>query len=90
MLSERSERKGDDKAVKHGIREEYFSRLYQWRLNLETKAVSGEYLTGAEFSLEFPMINNHYTGLRHNYAYAQVVDSLTRSSGSSEKGMAKE
>jgi hypothetical protein len=27
------------------------------------------------------MINNHYTGVRQKYAYAQTVDSLTRSKG---------
>jgi carotenoid cleavage dioxygenase-like enzyme len=46
-------------------------------------------LTGTEWSLEFPMINNYYTGVHHNYAYAQIVDSLTRSGGTSEKGTAK-
>jgi hypothetical protein len=38
--------------------------------------------------LEFPMINNYYTGVHHSYAYAQIVDSL-RSGGASKRGMAK-
>lgn len=75
--------------MKQGIDEKLFSRLFEWRLNLKTKTVLGEYLTGTECSLEFPMINNHYTGVRHSYGYAQIVDSLTRSAGSSEKGIAK-
>jgi carotenoid cleavage dioxygenase-like enzyme len=74
----------DDRSMKQGTRNEFLFRLYQWRLNLRTKTVSGGYLTGTEDSLEFPMINNLYTGLRHSYAYAQVVDSLS-SYGNSEK-----
>jgi carotenoid cleavage dioxygenase-like enzyme len=74
--------------MKRGIDEKFFSRLYEWRLNLERKTVSGEYLTGREWSLEFPMINNHYKGVHHTYAYAQIVDSL-RSGGGSERGTAK-
>jgi carotenoid cleavage dioxygenase-like enzyme len=73
--------------VKQGINEEFFSRLYQWRLNTKTKAVSGQYLSGTEFSMEFPVINDHYTGLHHSYAYAQVVDSLESSYGVNEKGI---
>ncbi|TVU09155.1 hypothetical protein EJB05_42597, partial [Eragrostis curvula] len=83
--SEGTEVTEDDNFTKHGIRTEYFSCLYQWRLNLKTKAVSGEYLTGTDFSMEFPMINNQYTGMQHSYAYAQVVDSLTSSSDNCEK-----
>lgn len=79
VLPERSQLTGDGKKMKQGISEKLFSRLYEWRLNREKKTVSGEYLTGRECSLEFPMINNNYTGVRHSYAYAQIVDSITRS-----------
>ncbi|OEL19481.1 Carotenoid 9,10(9',10')-cleavage dioxygenase [Dichanthelium oligosanthes] len=75
----------DDKSIKQGTSNAFFFRLYQWRLNLKTKTLSGEYLTGTEDSLEFPMINNQYTGLQHSYAYAQVVDSLTGSSGNCDE-----
>lgn len=81
-----SEPAEDNKSMKQGTSNEFSFRLYQWRLNLKTKSVSGEYLTGTEDSLELPMINNMYTGLQHSYAYAQVVDSLTSSSGNCEKG----
>lgn len=37
--------------------------------------------------MEFPVINDHYTGLHHSYAYAQVVDSLESSYGVNEKGI---
>ncbi|XBJ21601.1 hypothetical protein VPH35_000123 [Triticum aestivum] len=79
VLPERSQLTGDGNKMKQGISEKLFSRLYEWRLNREKKTVSGEYLTGRECSLEFPMINNNYTGVRHSYAYAQIVDSITRS-----------
>jgi carotenoid cleavage dioxygenase-like enzyme len=88
MVLETTELTKHGKARKHEINEKLFSRLYEWRLNLETKTVSGEYLTGTKWSLEFPMIHNNYTGVRHNYAYAQIVDSL-RSGGASKRGMAK-
>ncbi|XP_015696503.1 carotenoid 9,10(9',10')-cleavage dioxygenase 1-like [Oryza brachyantha] len=84
-----SDPSGDDVSVKQGINEEFFSRLYQWRLNMKTKALSGEYLTGTEFSMEFPVINNHKMGLHHSYAYAQVVDSLTSCYGVNDKVILK-
>ncbi|CAN6181933.1 unnamed protein product [Urochloa humidicola] len=83
--SEISEPEEDDNSMKHGTSNEFFFRLYQWRFNLKTKTASGDFLSGTEDSLEFPMINNMYTGLRHSYAYAQVVNSLTSSSGNCEK-----
>ncbi|KAK1630172.1 hypothetical protein QYE76_004487 [Lolium multiflorum] len=89
MVLETTELTKHGKARKHEINEKLFSRLYEWRLNLETKTVSGEYLTGTKWSLEFPMIHNNYTGVRHNYAYAQIVDSLTRTGGNSEKVLPK-
>uniref|UniRef100_A0A8I6WPC1 Uncharacterized protein n=1 Tax=Hordeum vulgare subsp. vulgare TaxID=112509 RepID=A0A8I6WPC1_HORVV len=79
ILPEKSQLTGDGKTTKQRINEKLFSRLYEWRLNQETKTITGEYLTGRECSLELPMINNHYTGLHHSYAYAQIVDSVTRS-----------
>lgn len=83
--SKTSELTEDDMPKKQGIKDEFFFRLYEWRLNMKTKIVTGKYLTGKEFSLEFPMINNQYTGLQNTYAYAQVVDSITESSGNVEK-----
>lgn len=56
------------------MNEEYFSRLYEWRLNLKSKAVAGEWLTGTDVAMEFPVINDKYVGLHHRYAYAQVVN----------------
>ncbi|PIA42821.1 hypothetical protein AQUCO_02000338v1 [Aquilegia coerulea] len=63
----------------------FFSRAYEWRLNMMTGEVKEKYLTGTSFSLDFPMINEKYTGIRNKYGYTQVVDSIA----SSNSGMAK-
>uniref|UniRef100_A0A0D9X789 Uncharacterized protein n=1 Tax=Leersia perrieri TaxID=77586 RepID=A0A0D9X789_9ORYZ len=64
----------DEEPANQGLNEEYFSRLYEWRLNLKSRAVTEKYLTGTDVALEFPVINDKYVGLPHKYAYAQVVD----------------
>ncbi|EAZ42528.1 hypothetical protein OsJ_27094 [Oryza sativa Japonica Group] len=46
--------------------EENFSRLYEWRLNLKTRTVAGKYLTSLDVALEFPVINDKFSGLRHS------------------------
>ncbi|KAJ8644831.1 hypothetical protein MRB53_006579 [Persea americana] len=58
----------------------FFSRSYEWRLNMETGAVSEKNLTGTDFSMDFPMINEGFTGLRSKYGYTQVVDLMASSS----------
>ncbi|OVA20277.1 Carotenoid oxygenase [Macleaya cordata] len=62
-----------------------FSRLFEWRLNMKTGEVKEKYLTGTAFSMDFPMINENFTGIRNKYGYVQVVDSIA----SSDCGMAK-
>ncbi|KAK9274380.1 hypothetical protein L1049_019194 [Liquidambar formosana] len=62
-----------------------FSRVYEWRLNMETGEVKERYLTGTDFSTDFPFVNEDFTGLKHKYGYAQVVDSVE----SCNCGMAK-
>lgn len=52
-----------------------FARAFEWRLNMLTGEVKEKYLTGTEFALDFPFINEMFTGLRNKYGYAQVVDS---------------
>lgn len=69
-----------------GTDEEYFSRLYEWRLNLKTGAVKGKYITGKDVALEFPVINDQFAGLHHSYAYAQVVHSTASLAGGSGTG----
>ncbi|KAL7166339.1 hypothetical protein ACSBR2_037086 [Camellia fascicularis] len=62
-----------------------FSRCYEWRLNIKTGEVKGMNLTGTESSMDFPIINENFTGLKNKYGYTQVVDSTA----SSTSGMAK-
>lgn len=62
--------------------ESFFSQAYEWRLNMKTGEVKERYLTGTAHSMEFPMINENFTGLKNKYGYAQTVD-LNESSISS-------
>ncbi|KAK2970507.1 hypothetical protein RJ640_012250 [Escallonia rubra] len=63
----------------------FFSRAYEWRLNMATGEVIERNLTGTEFSMDFPMINENVMGVKNKYGYSQVVDSTA----SSTSGMAK-
>ncbi|KAF6164196.1 hypothetical protein GIB67_010166 [Kingdonia uniflora] len=62
-----------------------FARCYEWRLNIKTGETKERYITGSTFSMDFPMINEKFNGIRNKYGYTQVVDSLA----SSSCGMAK-
>ncbi|CAI9093529.1 OLC1v1029041C1 [Oldenlandia corymbosa var. corymbosa] len=62
-----------------------FSCAYEWRLNMETGVVNERNLTGDEFSMDFPMINESFVGTKNKFGYAQVVDSF----GSSNAGTVK-
>ncbi|PQQ04025.1 carotenoid 9 10(9 10)-cleavage dioxygenase 1 isoform X1 [Prunus yedoensis var. nudiflora] len=55
------------------------SRLYEWRLNMVTGQVKERNLTGTEFSMDFPFINEQVIGLKHKYGYTQVIDSIASS-----------
>lgn len=57
-----------------------FARIYEWRLNMETGDVKERNLTGTDFSMDFPVINEDFTGVRHKYGYTQVLDSMASSS----------
>ncbi|KAF8400858.1 hypothetical protein HHK36_014161 [Tetracentron sinense] len=63
----------------------FFSRTYEWRLNMATGDIKERNLTGTNFSMDFPMIHEHFTGVKNKYGYTQVIDSLA----SSSCGMAK-
>lgn len=52
----------------------FFSRAYEWRLNMQTGEVKERNLTGTEHSMDFPMINEKYIGKENNFAYTQTVD----------------
>ncbi|GFZ16213.1 hypothetical protein Acr_25g0006220 [Actinidia rufa] len=63
----------------------FFSRCYEWRLNTQTGKVKERNLIGTQFSVEFPMINENFIGIKNKFGYTQVVDSIA----SSNSGMAK-
>ncbi|KAJ6732502.1 BETA-CAROTENE DIOXYGENASE [Salix purpurea] len=65
--------------------ESLFSRVYEWRLNMNTGDVRERFLTGTEFSMDFPMIHGDFTGVKNKYGYTQVNDS----NASSDSGMPK-
>lgn len=56
-----------------------FTCLYEWRLNMLSGEVEERNLTGTEFSMDFPFINEEFTGLKHKYGYTQVIDSSASS-----------
>jgi carotenoid cleavage dioxygenase-like enzyme len=56
-----------------------FSRCYEWRLNMQTGEVRERNLTGTKFSMDFPIINEHFTGVQNRFGYTQVVDSIASS-----------
>ncbi|CAI9093528.1 OLC1v1029040C1 [Oldenlandia corymbosa var. corymbosa] len=68
-----------------------FSRVHEWRLNMQTGEVKEMNLTGDEFSMDFPMINESYVGIKNKYGYAQIVDSFASSDAGAVKygGLAK-
>ncbi|KAI4354022.1 hypothetical protein L6164_002923 [Bauhinia variegata] len=51
-----------------------FPRCYEWRLNMQTGEVKEKFLTGEQYLLDFPLINENFTGIKNKYGYAQVVD----------------
>ncbi|CAL5441554.1 unnamed protein product [Camellia sinensis] len=78
----------DNNSIKDGF---LFTCVHEWRLNMGTGEIKERNLTGTEFSMDFPMINEGYSGLKHRYGYCQVIDSEASSiSGKSKYGsMAK-
>ncbi|CAN4076334.1 unnamed protein product [Withania somnifera] len=53
--------------------EPFFFRVCEWRLNMRTGEVKEKHDT-SNLSMEFPMINEKYIGLRNKFSYLQVVD----------------
>ncbi|GKV03428.1 hypothetical protein SLEP1_g15728 [Rubroshorea leprosula] len=68
-----------------------FSRPYEWRLDMHTGDVKERNLTGTEFGLDFPIINEAFTGLKNKYSCMQVVQSIASSAAGIPKygGQAK-
>ncbi|KAH6835825.1 hypothetical protein C2S53_006580 [Perilla frutescens var. hirtella] len=63
----------------------FHSRVYEWRLNMLTGDVAERNLTGTDYSMEFPMINDMYIGKKCKYGYSQVINP----EASSTSGMGK-
>lgn len=59
--------------------ESFFSHVCEWRLNMNTGEVKQKIVTGTHFSMEFPMINQSFVGVRNKFGYTQVVDSQASS-----------
>ncbi|PRQ27514.1 putative 9-cis-epoxycarotenoid dioxygenase [Rosa chinensis] len=68
-------RYGDAESVKWFEVGYLFTHLYEWRLNMLSGKVEERNLTGSEYSMDFPFINEQFTGLKHKYGYTQVIDS---------------
>ena len=62
-----------------------FTRCYEWRLHMQTGEVRERSLTGTEFSMDFPMINGNFIGIRNRYGYTQVINSIASSSSGNYK-----
>ncbi|KAL6006139.1 hypothetical protein ACLOJK_040185 [Asimina triloba] len=62
-----------------------FPRAYEWRLNMNTGTVEEGYLTGLDFALDFPVINDTFMGIKNKYCYTQVLDTEQ----SSDTGLSK-
>ncbi|CAI8599842.1 unnamed protein product [Vicia faba] len=59
---------------------EWLSRGYEWRLNMKTGEVKEKDLCGEKVVyMDFPMINENFVGIKHKYAYTQVVDPTANS-----------
>ncbi|MED6205397.1 hypothetical protein PIB30_017209 [Stylosanthes scabra] len=70
----------------------WLSRCYEWRLNVQTGEVNEKYLTdGPNQFMDFPVINEKFTGIKNKYAYTQVVDPIATSDAGMPKygGLAK-
>lgn len=46
---------------------------------MQTGEVRERNLTGTKFSMDFPIINEKFTGVKNRYGYSQVVDSTASS-----------
>jgi carotenoid cleavage dioxygenase len=67
----------DQQDAKHFKNDELlFCRSYEWRLNMETGEVKERNITGTQFSIEFPMINPNFNGVKNKFGYAQTVHGL--------------
>ncbi|KAK1438273.1 hypothetical protein QVD17_04079 [Tagetes erecta] len=78
----------DDRTNEEGM---LFTSVREWRLNMETLEVKERDLTGTEYSMDFPIINVDFTGVKHKYGYTQIINSHASSNSAKTKygGLAK-
>lgn len=57
-----------------------FTKIHEWRFNLQTGVVLERDLTNAHAPMEMPKINEKFIGYKNKFAYAQLLDSETISS----------
>ncbi|KAK1438274.1 hypothetical protein QVD17_04080 [Tagetes erecta] len=78
----------DHRGTENGL---LFTSVREWRLNMETLEVKETDLTGHDHSMDFPMINADFTGVKHKYGYTQIIDSHASSTSAKTKygGLAK-
>lgn len=50
------------------------SRAYEWTLDMKNGKVNERYLTATNVSMDFPLINADFTGIRNKFGYAQVIN----------------
>ncbi|XP_062099613.1 carotenoid 9,10(9',10')-cleavage dioxygenase-like [Humulus lupulus] len=56
----------------------YHDSPYEWRLNMKNGQIKERKLTlDTEFSMDYPTINEDYTGLKNKFGYIQVVDPIS-------------
>ncbi|KAK4709386.1 hypothetical protein R3W88_030311 [Solanum pinnatisectum] len=65
-----------------------FFKVCEWRLNTRTNEVKMKNLTTNDhrFIMEFPMINEHFIGLKNKFGYLQLIDSENLSGGFAKFG----
>ncbi|XP_061367389.1 carotenoid 9,10(9',10')-cleavage dioxygenase 1-like [Gastrolobium bilobum] len=59
-----------------GLNENWFSRCYEWRLNMKNGEVKEKYLTAPQQFMDFPLIHPSFTGIKNRYGYTQVIDPI--------------
>ena len=61
-----------DVSIRDGL---LHDRPYEWRLNMRTGQVEEKYLTAYEEpSMDFPFINENFTGIKNKFGYTHVID----------------
>ncbi|XP_015057245.1 carotenoid 9,10(9',10')-cleavage dioxygenase 1-like isoform X1 [Solanum pennellii] len=57
----------------------FFFNVCEWRLNMKTGEVKMKNLTTNDhrFIMEFPMINEHFIGIKNKFGYQQLINSET-------------